>query len=175
MAEPKAARAPTEKEAFFFLTIMQCMTNKPDVDWDLVASRAGYSNAVCAKTRFGQIKKQIGYKDDGSHATSSPIKGRGKKDATVGSGTNTTPTKVTKTRAPRKPKAAAKVKPESKPEPEVEEEDEEMFKDEVDEAVEEAVEDEADAYTFDNPLREQLFKNYQVAKYEDEPELEEAI
>ncbi|KAH9217311.1 hypothetical protein DL95DRAFT_522229 [Leptodontidium sp. 2 PMI_412] len=171
MAEPKAARPPTEKEAFFFLTIMQCMTNKPEVDWDLVASRAGYSNAACAKTRFGQIKKQIGYKEDGSHATPSPIKGRGKKDATVGSGTNTTPTKVSKTRAPRKPKVA-KAKPEPKPEPEAEaeEEDEELVKDEV----EEAVEDEADAYTFDDPLHKQLFKNYQVAKYEDEAELEEA-
>lgn len=31
MADTKAPRAPTDKEAFFFLTIMQCMTNKPEV------------------------------------------------------------------------------------------------------------------------------------------------
>ncbi|KAH7370835.1 hypothetical protein BKA65DRAFT_590094 [Rhexocercosporidium sp. MPI-PUGE-AT-0058] len=170
MTEPKPARAPTEKEAFFFLTIMQCMTNKPEVDWNLVATRAGYSNAVCAKTRFGQIKKQIGYKEDGSHATPSPIKGRAKNDVTIGSGTNTTSTKVTKTRAPRKPKAA-KVKSEPKPEPEDEEQDEEMIKEEL----EQTVENEAGAYIFDDPIHEQLFKSYQVGKYEDEADLEEAI
>ncbi|PVH80953.1 hypothetical protein DL98DRAFT_531708 [Cadophora sp. DSE1049] len=169
MAETKAPRAPTEKEAFFFLTIMQCMTNKPEVDWDLVASRAGYSNANCAKVRFGQIKKAIGYKEDGSSIpTTNPVKGRAKKDTTVGSGTNTTPTKVTKPRAPRKSKATkAKVKAE----PEAQIEIEQQYEEEVNEEVGEVAEDEADAYTFDNPLHEQLYNNYQeyhTSQYEDE-------
>lgn len=40
--------------------------------------------------------------------------------------------------------------------------------------IENAAEDEADAYTFDNPLHEQLFNSYQVSQYEDEAELDYA-
>ncbi|KAH7413394.1 hypothetical protein BKA64DRAFT_741083 [Cadophora sp. MPI-SDFR-AT-0126] len=171
MADTKAPRAPTDKEAFFFLTIMQCMTNKPEVNWDLVATRAGYSNANCAKVRFGQIKKAIGYKEDGSHVpATTPTKGRAKKDTTVGSGTNTSPTKVTKPRAPRKPRTPkTKVKTEAKVNDEVEQQDEE----DVQEEVGEGEEDEADAYTFDNPLHEQLYNNYQ--EYHNGQDDEEAI
>ncbi|KAI9053822.1 hypothetical protein LZ554_002770 [Drepanopeziza brunnea f. sp. 'monogermtubi'] len=103
-----ATRQPTEKEAFFFLTILSCMTNKPEVNWDLVAERAGYSNASCAKVRFGQIKKAIGYKNDGTHPITTPVKDRaaGKKVKNeIGSGTNVNPGKVTKKRSPKKPKA----------------------------------------------------------------------
>ncbi|KAK0122381.1 hypothetical protein ONS95_010621 [Cadophora gregata] len=172
MADTKTPRAPTDKEAFFFLTIMQCMTNKPEVDWNMVATRAGYSNANCAKVRFGQIKKAIGYKEDGSHPpTTTPTKGRGKKDTNVGSGTNTTPTKVTKPRAPRKPKVTkAKVKAEPGTQAEVEEEDEKF----VDAEAGEVAEEEADAYTFDNALHEQLYNNYQQYQnghHEDEEEI----
>ncbi|CZT48937.1 uncharacterized protein RSE6_09707 [Rhynchosporium secalis] len=159
-------RAPTPREAFFFLTIMQCMKNKPDVDWDLVATRAGYSNARSAKVRFGQIKKAIGATENGSPASSTPTKGSAKKDSTIGSGTNTTPSKVTKPRTPRKPKAA-KVKPEPEPEAEAEaeEQDYEIVKDEIDELAEGG---DDDAYEFESPLHEKLFKNYQMGQYDDD-------
>ncbi|KAL2066664.1 hypothetical protein VTL71DRAFT_2736 [Oculimacula yallundae] len=164
MADAKAPRAPTEKEAFFFLTIFQCLTNKPEVDWDLVASRAGYASASCAKVRFGQIKKAIGYTENGvlGAATTTPIKGRAKKETNVGSGTNKTPTKVTKVRAPRKSKSA-KVKAEV----DTEEDDKKMVKEEADELAEG---DGGDAYTFDNPLHEQLYKSYPADQDDDELE-----
>lgn len=135
----------------------------------MVATRAGYSNANCAKVRFGQIKKAIGYKEDGSHPpTTTPTKGCAKKDTTTGSGTNTTPSKVTKPRAPRKPKAPkAKVMAEVEIEAEVEQYDEEVRKEEVGDVAEY----EADAYTFDHPLHEQLYNNFQMYQnghYEDE-------
>ncbi len=72
----------------------------------MVAERAGYNNANTAKVRFGQIKRALGFSEDGTmSATPTPPKSRGKKATTVGSGTNETPTKVTKKRAPAKKKA----------------------------------------------------------------------
>lgn len=67
------------------------------VDWNLVAARAGYSNGNCAVTRFQQIKKAIGYTEGGALPTPSPVKGRvGKKEKVAGSGTNNNASKVTK-------------------------------------------------------------------------------
>jgi hypothetical protein len=90
------------------------------VDWDAVAERAGYGSANSAKVRYGQIKKALGYNEDGTFsATVTPTKPRGprvKKDkATVGSGTNDTPSKVVKKRTPKK-----KVVKEAEPEAEEE-------------------------------------------------------
>ena len=77
------------------------------VDWEQVAQKAGYSNGACASTRFRQVKKRLGLTDDSSTSASSatpksttPKKPRSKKE--VGSGTNKTPSKVTKKRSPKK-------------------------------------------------------------------------
>jgi hypothetical protein len=78
----------------------------PQVDWDVVADRAGYNNSSTAKVRYGQIKKALGFQDDGTFsATVTPTKSRGpraKKEKTVGSGANGTPSKVVKKRTPKK-------------------------------------------------------------------------
>ncbi|KAE9371977.1 hypothetical protein N431DRAFT_535637 [Stipitochalara longipes BDJ] len=107
-ASPNTPRKPSDKEAMFFLHILGAMKNKPEVDWDLVASRAGYGSANSAKVRFGQIKKAIGFNDDGTvSTTTTPTKARApriKKEKTVGSGTNGTPAKVTKKRGTPKKK-----------------------------------------------------------------------
>ncbi|KAG9241105.1 hypothetical protein BJ878DRAFT_522468 [Calycina marina] len=55
----------------------------PNVDWNLVAQRAGYSNAGCTKTRYGQIRKALGAASGSGY--SPPIK-RTKME--VDSGTN---------------------------------------------------------------------------------------
>lgn len=131
------------------------------MDWTKVAQLAGYTNANTAKVRFGQIKKAIGYNAaNGSHPIPSPAKARTpKKDNNVGSGTNTSPSKVEKKpRAPRKPKAV-KVAP--KPEAQIEG-DENTVKDEV------ADELDVGSNGFENALHEQLYNGYQVASYEDE-------
>lgn len=78
------------------------------VDWELVAQRAGYGSANSAKVRYGQIKKALGYNEDGTiSATVTPTKARAprvKKEKTIGSGTNDSPSKVTKKRATPKKK-----------------------------------------------------------------------
>jgi len=61
------------------------------------------------RSHIGQIKKAIGYTaqaGSGSAATT-PVKSRGKKE--IGSGTNKTPSKVSKHTTPRKTKAKAEV------------------------------------------------------------------
>jgi len=83
-------------------------STQPQVNWELVASRAGYSNGACAKTRYGQIKKAIGHTTDGAIAAPTPVKSRSKKP---GSGTNVNASKVKKSTASKgkkaKPVAAA--------------------------------------------------------------------
>jgi hypothetical protein len=77
-------------------------TSIEQVDWNQVAEKSGYSNGATASVRYGQIKKRLGLINDGSApaAKSTPAKARTKKE--VGSGTNTTPSKVTKKRTPKK-------------------------------------------------------------------------
>ncbi|KAK2624212.1 hypothetical protein QTJ16_006162 [Diplocarpon rosae] len=125
MSEKAGAKIvePTAKEAMFFLLILSNMKNKPDVDWTVVAEKASLSNAATASTRYGQIKKKLGFTktyvspaDPGSKAA------RGKKMEANGSGTNLTPARVTKKRSPSKPKAL-KAKPEYDFEPKKDEED----------------------------------------------------
>ena len=78
------------------------LTSSPQVDWDVVAQKAGYSNAVTARTRFGQIKKKLGFNPDALAPPAGAGKApRAKKAKTNGSGTNTNATKVTK-RSPAK-------------------------------------------------------------------------
>ncbi|ESZ90078.1 hypothetical protein SBOR_9542 [Sclerotinia borealis F-4128] len=52
-------REPTVKDAKFFFIILNSMRIVPDIDWALVAHRAGYANATSARTRFGQIRRKL--------------------------------------------------------------------------------------------------------------------
>jgi hypothetical protein len=75
-----------------------------------VAQKSGYNNGGTAKTRFGQIKKKLGFTEDGGASAAgqpkTPTKPRAKKEKTVGSGTNGSASKVVKKRTPKKEKAA---------------------------------------------------------------------
>jgi hypothetical protein len=73
------------------------LTSSLQVDWDVVAEKAGYSNAISARTRFGQIKRKLGYTADSPAPPAGPTKApRAKKTKANGSGTNNKPRKVTK-------------------------------------------------------------------------------
>ncbi|KAL3421283.1 hypothetical protein PVAG01_07728 [Phlyctema vagabunda] len=105
---------PTQKEAFFFLSILSCQKTKPDVDWNVVAQKNGYSNANCAKVRFGQIKRRLGYNEDSTGSGNVPATpkkngsgGRKAQPKKSGSGTNGTAAKVKK--SPTKPRSNDKV------------------------------------------------------------------
>ncbi|KAM0125667.1 hypothetical protein ACHAP3_009659 [Botrytis cinerea] len=52
-------RGPTAKDAKFFFIIFDCIDIAPDIDWKLVAERAGCSNACMARSRFGQIRSKL--------------------------------------------------------------------------------------------------------------------
>jgi len=96
----------TQRDAMFFLTILNNMRNKPDVNWEVVARICNYSNANTAKVRFGQIKKKLGCADDNGSspakatktpksANGTPTKPRVKKNSNEG-GTAISPSKVSK-------------------------------------------------------------------------------
>ncbi|KAN0110141.1 hypothetical protein V8E51_006528, partial [Hyaloscypha variabilis] len=111
--------APTPKEAMFFLSILNNMKNKPEVDWDVVAAKSGFNSGKTAATRFGQIKKKWSSMSSEIDTSSSTPKAKTPKKG-KGSGTNTTPSKVTKASpTPKKRGRKPKVKAE---EEEVEEE-----------------------------------------------------
>ena len=107
---------PTAKEAMFFYhiitsnkgkleaSLLYIITYSPGdwdntdfykVDWNEVARKGGYANGSTASVRYGQIKRRLGLSEGAT-----PIKSRAKKE--VGSGTNTTPSKVIKKRTPKK-------------------------------------------------------------------------
>lgn len=100
----------------------------PQVDWDLVAERTGYNSGTTAKVRYGQIKRAIGIKeygtierapaaakprakkvDENGNPIVTPRKPRAKKEKEVGSGTNKTPSKVTKAHTSKSKLSPAKV------------------------------------------------------------------
>ncbi|KAH6669881.1 hypothetical protein B0J14DRAFT_565654 [Halenospora varia] len=106
--EYPSGKEATAKDGFFFLSIINHMRNKLEVDWEAVAGEVGYSNGTTAKVRFGQIKRKLGYKGDEANGKQG-TKLKKKADSEVGSSTNKTPSKVTKApakRAPKKSKAA---------------------------------------------------------------------
>lgn len=74
------------------------LISKHQVDWVTVAATAGYNSASTARTRFGQIRREL-LKGDGSAepkaATEPPAKKSSIKN-TIGSGTNLSPSKVSK-------------------------------------------------------------------------------
>lgn len=96
------------------------------VDWEVVATRLNYANATSAKVRYNQIKRSLitpADNDNTSTPTKTPTKAKAKAkakkagkgeiapgdsdDGVLGSGTNTTPSKVKKVATPRKKKALA--------------------------------------------------------------------
>lgn len=92
--EEGAPTGLTDGELRFIKAIFDNMTQKPDADWDAVATTLGLKDAKCAKERFRQMSVRHGWRDQSSAgATASPRKAD----------------KVTKKRAtPRKKAAAAK-------------------------------------------------------------------
>lgn len=129
MAETK--KEPTPAEAMLFYSIVKNTRNKADVDWDAVATEAGFKNAEVAKVRnfnppfhplspiprhlhlfqvrFGQVKRKLGIANEGGPTTP-------KKSPAA--------SKVTKPRSTGKPRASrAKVKKEVKEEEKDEDED----------------------------------------------------
>ncbi|KAI9853156.1 MAG: hypothetical protein M1838_000012 [Thelocarpon superellum] len=99
---------PTPKEAFFMLHVLNNQEGKPKVNWSKVAEAVGLKNGATASVRFGQIKKRLGWTDPSSSAAtapSTPVSTTAPRK-TIGSGTNLSPSKVTKPRG----KNAAKAK-----------------------------------------------------------------
>ncbi|OBT94316.1 hypothetical protein VE01_07723 [Pseudogymnoascus verrucosus] len=96
-AQPGATRVPTPLECNFLVAIVKNSDGVTNIDWDAVASEAGYNNAATARVRFGQVKKALGWTVRVVGSKGSPIK---------------SPTKVekkpAKPRAARKPKALTK-------------------------------------------------------------------
>ncbi|KFZ05799.1 hypothetical protein V501_08012 [Pseudogymnoascus sp. VKM F-4519 (FW-2642)] len=96
-AQPGATRVPTPLDCNFLVAIVKNSDGVTNIDWDAVASEAGYNNAATARVRFGQVKKALGWTVRVVGSKGSPIK---------------SPTKVekkpAKPRAARKPKALTK-------------------------------------------------------------------
>jgi hypothetical protein len=116
----ESASGLTDGENRFIKVMFDNMTQRPDANWDQVASDLGLKDAKCAKERFRQISARHGWRDQGT----SPRK---TKANTGGSGT--LDSKVTKKAAPRTPRKKAKkeededVKDEAEPEGEVKDEE----------------------------------------------------
>ncbi|KAM0343724.1 hypothetical protein ACHAPU_008315 [Fusarium lateritium] len=79
MADNK--KEPTAAEAMLFFSIVKHTRNKADVDWNAVATEAGFKNADVAKVRFGQVKRKLGISTETSAPArtpySTPKKGTG--------------------------------------------------------------------------------------------------
>ncbi|KAF5670320.1 hypothetical protein FHETE_4565 [Fusarium heterosporum] len=79
MADNK--KEPTAAEAMLFFSIVKHTRNKADVDWNAVATEAGFKNADVAKVRFGQVKRKLGISTETTApvrtAFSTPKKGTG--------------------------------------------------------------------------------------------------
>ncbi|OBT62025.1 hypothetical protein VE03_08253 [Pseudogymnoascus sp. 23342-1-I1] len=95
-AQPGAPRVPTAQECNFLVAIVKNSDGVTNIDWDTVASEAGYNSAATAKVRFGQVKRALGWTVRTVGTKTSP---------------NKSPTKVEKKPAKpraRKPKALTK-------------------------------------------------------------------
>lgn len=95
-------------ELRFIKAVFDNMTQKPDADWDQVASDLSLKDAKCAKERFRQMSVRHGWRGD---SASSPRKG--------GGGRKTAGRVAKKAATPRKKKV--KVEEEEDEEQEVEE------------------------------------------------------
>ncbi|KAF4999745.1 hypothetical protein FDECE_11400 [Fusarium decemcellulare] len=69
----------TDGELRFIKAIFDNMTQKPDADWDAVATTLGLKDAKCAKERFRQMSVRHGWRDQNATAGASPRKAAGDK------------------------------------------------------------------------------------------------
>ncbi|TAQ86147.1 hypothetical protein B7494_g5523 [Chlorociboria aeruginascens] len=94
---------PTAKDALFFWAILSSMNTKPDVDWKVIAEKAGLKNANTASTRFNQIKKKFNFVHDNASASNASASNGSASNgsASNGPGSGSRPTKST----PKKTKA----------------------------------------------------------------------
>ncbi|KFZ25051.1 hypothetical protein V502_00464 [Pseudogymnoascus sp. VKM F-4520 (FW-2644)] len=60
-AQPGAPRAPTAQECSFLIAIVKNSDGVTNIDWDTVASEAGYNSGATARVRFGQVKRALGW------------------------------------------------------------------------------------------------------------------
>ncbi|KAJ4136022.1 hypothetical protein NW768_003630 [Fusarium equiseti] len=111
-------REPTAAEAMLFFSIVKHTRNKADVDWNAVATEAGFKNADVAKVRFGQVKRKLGISTETTAPARIPA-------------TPKKPSRVSKTTTPRSVKAKGKnnkIKKEEESFDIFDDEDEEMTK-----------------------------------------------
>ncbi|PMD38796.1 hypothetical protein L207DRAFT_530264 [Hyaloscypha variabilis F] len=54
-----ASSKSTTSPLLFFQIILLNMKNKPDVDWVVVAEKAGYNSGITARVRFSQIMNKL--------------------------------------------------------------------------------------------------------------------
>ncbi|KFY21970.1 hypothetical protein V493_06957 [Pseudogymnoascus sp. VKM F-4281 (FW-2241)] len=73
-AQPGAPRVPTAQECNFLVAIVKNSDGVTNIDWEAVASEAGYNNAATARVRFGQVKKALGWTVQCVGSKGSPIK-----------------------------------------------------------------------------------------------------
>ncbi|KAG4026868.1 hypothetical protein MFRU_035g00200 [Monilinia fructicola] len=52
-------RPINESDGKFFFIILNATENPPDVNWDIVADRAGFANATTARICYGRIRNQL--------------------------------------------------------------------------------------------------------------------
>ncbi|KAL2066665.1 hypothetical protein VTL71DRAFT_2737 [Oculimacula yallundae] len=100
MSGSNASTKPGTSQLSFFQAIFANMKESPDVDWNIVATQAGYNSGGTARVRFGQIRRELmkgaGTTETKTKTSSKPRTKTTPIKAEVGSGTNTTPSKVTK-------------------------------------------------------------------------------
>lgn len=88
-------------ELRFIKAVFDNMTQKPDADWDQVASDLSLKDAKCAKERFRQMSVRHGWRGD---SASSPRKGGGGGGNGGGGGRKTAGRVAKKAATPRKKK-----------------------------------------------------------------------
>jgi len=85
----------TEGEMKFIKAMFDNMTQRPDANWEKVATDLGLKDAKCAKERFRQMSVKHGWRDSSANGPSP-------KKARTPAKPKSTHTKVTKPRTPRK-------------------------------------------------------------------------
>ncbi|KAG5977863.1 hypothetical protein E4U55_006475 [Claviceps digitariae] len=92
-AAPPPLTGLTDTEMRFIKAVFDNMTQKPDANWDNVATDLGLKDAKCAKERFRQMSVRHGWRDQ-ANGNGSPRKG-GATGGSVSKRAPRTPTKKT--------------------------------------------------------------------------------
>ncbi|KID98632.1 hypothetical protein MAJ_05288, partial [Metarhizium majus ARSEF 297] len=101
--EGEAHTGLTDGELRFIKAVFDNMTQKPDADWDKVATDLGLKDAKCAKERFRQMSVRHGWREQQPASGNPSPRKPGKNGATGPSGDG----KITK-RGPRTPRKVKK-------------------------------------------------------------------